>query len=415
METFAGRRIEAWRAQDFGDHWERLDTSPRYLREVREVLSAAQGILTSDIEYLFDTCIDFVTAKAALSTVSQLTYQALRGNQSSAETLVETGDLLDLFDRVRAAEGRLPDPHLGRRETAFETAQRALVRLGDAKSVRALIDRVLPTACELGFDRAILSKVHGGFWATQAMCIPEDSQWASEIVRVGQQPAQPLALGLYEYEIVRRQIPMIVSEVQTSEHVHRRIAEASLARSYVAVPIMPHGQVIGLLHGDCYFQRRHVDEFDRDVLAIFAMGFGYLLLRNRLCDQIQTLKVDLSRIGSNAWSDSGEALGSDSLLPSSAEKTSREPTARPFRHQDGRSEYSAEVSRYMLTRRELEVLKLIAAGETNAQIANRLIISEGTVKSHVKRVLRKLGAANRTEAVSIFLKRSADVLPTNSW
>jgi DNA-binding NarL/FixJ family response regulator len=57
-----------------------------------------------------------------------------------------------------------------------------------------------------------------------------------------------------------------------------------------------------------------------------------------------------------------------------------------------------------LTRREVEVLRLMAAGDTNARIATRLVISEGTVKSHVKHILRKLGAANRAEAVSHWLR-----------
>jgi len=45
--------------------------------------------------------------------------------------------------------------------------------------------------------------------------------------------------------------------------------------------------------------------------------------------------------------------------------------------------------------REGEVLELIAAGATNSAIAERLVIAEHTVKSHVKHILRKLGAANR--------------------
>lgn len=51
-----------------------------------------------------------------------------------------------------------------------------------------------------------------------------------------------------------------------------------------------------------------------------------------------------------------------------------------------------------LSRRELEVLELIARGSTNAQIAARFVISEETVKSHVKHIFQKLVVANRTEA-----------------
>ena len=52
-----------------------------------------------------------------------------------------------------------------------------------------------------------------------------------------------------------------------------------------------------------------------------------------------------------------------------------------------------------LTEREQEVLRGLAAGQTNKQIAEQMGISEGTVKVHVSNILAKLGAGNRTEAV----------------
>jgi DNA-binding CsgD family transcriptional regulator/tetratricopeptide (TPR) repeat protein len=54
-----------------------------------------------------------------------------------------------------------------------------------------------------------------------------------------------------------------------------------------------------------------------------------------------------------------------------------------------------------LTRRELEVLRLIAAGRTNREIAERLFVGQKTVATHVSNILSKLGAANRVEAVAI--------------
>ncbi len=58
-----------------------------------------------------------------------------------------------------------------------------------------------------------------------------------------------------------------------------------------------------------------------------------------------------------------------------------------------------------LTAREIEVLRLIAAGGANKLIANQLSITEETVKSHVGNILSKLGANDRTHAVTIGLKR----------
>jgi len=58
-----------------------------------------------------------------------------------------------------------------------------------------------------------------------------------------------------------------------------------------------------------------------------------------------------------------------------------------------------------LTARELDILKLIAKGNANKEVAAQLSIAEDTVKSHVGNILEKLGANDRTHAVTIGLKR----------
>jgi DNA-binding NarL/FixJ family response regulator len=62
-------------------------------------------------------------------------------------------------------------------------------------------------------------------------------------------------------------------------------------------------------------------------------------------------------------------------------------------------------SKIDISDREKEVLNLLAQGKTNAQIAEELVISPNTVKTHVKNTLKKLGASNRAEAVSIALQK----------
>lgn len=72
-------------------------------------------------------------------------------------------------------------------------------------------------------------------------------------------------------------------------------------------------------------------------------------------------------------------------------------------------EVAAHLAEHMgeetLTARELEVLQQIAGGNRNRDIAERLFISEETVKVHIKHVMEKLDARDRTEAVAIALRR----------
>jgi len=69
------------------------------------------------------------------------------------------------------------------------------------------------------------------------------------------------------------------------------------------------------------------------------------------------------------------------------------------------TEIAEHVADDELTDRELEVLRRVAAGKSNKLIAAELDISEGTVKTHMKSILPKLAAADRTHAVMIALKR----------
>jgi DNA-binding NarL/FixJ family response regulator len=73
------------------------------------------------------------------------------------------------------------------------------------------------------------------------------------------------------------------------------------------------------------------------------------------------------------------------------------------------SEIAAQIAEHVaddaLSDREIEVLRCVAAGKSNKLIAVELAISEGTVKSHMKSILPKLEASDRTHAVMIALRR----------
>ena len=79
------------------------------------------------------------------------------------------------------------------------------------------------------------------------------------------------------------------------------------------------------------------------------------------------------------------------------------PAAGPFRRNDARL---AELG---ITPRELEILEAMAAGLSNREIAERLFVSENTVKTHAARVFDKLSAKRRTQAVQ--LAKEAGLIP----
>jgi DNA-binding CsgD family transcriptional regulator len=166
--------------------------------------------------------------------------------------------------------------------------------------------------------------------------------------------------------------------------------------------------VVGLLHADCYFQRRNVDDFDRDVLSTFATGYGYALHRTMLQARLAALRESVGRL-------TGELTATVDAAVTACEHDDHGPDVcllapHDVAHRGGGGQgLGPSRSRPVhqrgpaLSPRELDVLHLMAAGDTNIRIATRLVLSEGTVKTHVRNILRKLGAANRAEAVTRWL------------
>jgi DNA-binding NarL/FixJ family response regulator len=88
--------------------------------------------------------------------------------------------------------------------------------------------------------------------------------------------------------------------------------------------------------------------------------------------------------------------GGDALLAPSVTRRLLERFATTLPPGDGPGDALAE-----LTSRETEVLRLLAGGMSNAEIASELVVSEATVKTHISSVLRKLGLRDRVQAVIV--------------
>jgi DNA-binding NarL/FixJ family response regulator len=119
-----------------------------------------------------------------------------------------------------------------------------------------------------------------------------------------------------------------------------------------------------------------LDEYVYEALRAGASGF---LLKDAPPEQLLAAIAIVAR---------GDALLAPSVTRRVIEEFARRPRVRPGG--DGLEE---------LTPRELEVLRLLARGLSNAEIAATLVVSEATVKTHVAHVLTKLGLRDRVQAV----------------
>jgi DNA-binding NarL/FixJ family response regulator len=129
------------------------------------------------------------------------------------------------------------------------------------------------------------------------------------------------------------------------------------------------------------------------VLAAFAAGADSYCMKDASIDKLaQALQVTA---GGNAWIDPAIARVVLHQTQKSYVSTQQSPEAATI--SINRLSDEDFIPAYPLTERELEVLKLIVDGCSNAQIAEKLYITVGTVKTHVRNILNKLCADDRTQ------------------
>jgi DNA-binding NarL/FixJ family response regulator len=137
---------------------------------------------------------------------------------------------------------------------------------------------------------------------------------------------------------------------------------------------------------------------NNDALRAMLFGIPTLLLAAKINPSV---KQRAARFG--IYSALPMEITAEQLLAAIAATASGLTVALPQQPPDELAE-GPSLSEH-LTMRETEVLRLMAGGQSNRQIAARLGISEHTAKFHVSSVLAKLGAASRTEAVTIGITR----------
>jgi DNA-binding CsgD family transcriptional regulator len=257
-----------------------------------------------------------------------------------------------------------------------------LRRCRDAEELAARACLLALSCC--GADRAALGRVRDGVWSPWRHAATGDA--ATPLV-----PRVPTALEELptERDVVRDGRPAVRGPAATLRR--RAGAPATGSEVVVVAGVRSGGRVVGLLHVAA------ADGSDPAIVGAFADAlssmFALLDARDRARGQ--------ARVFAALGRDVGRLLEDDpiELVPGLGSAEGAGPATA--------IDAEAGAAHDGLTPRQREVLELLLAGLSNAQIAERLVLAVPTVKSHVRAVLRAVGAVNRSEAVARFARDGA--------
>lgn len=257
---------------------------------------------------------------------------------------------------------------------AVERLARAVAvmrRAGTSEEVLASVPRAV---IELGFERVMLSLVDEEYWRPQAVEITADTSWSSRVLDTALEMPQPIELTAPERRVITGARPVIVPPPRDVHPWSKKTWDYRRPRAitaYIASPIVSNGRVIGLVHADRGTSCQSVGGNHASLLWSFCSVIELALAATSAQERVVQMRGHLTQ-----------------MLDLSVAEASMPPTRRT----------QAAATGAGLTDRERHILELVSRGLSNGQIAEQLVISEDTVKAHVKHVLAKTQSPNRTAA-----------------
>ena len=161
---------------------------------------------------------------------------------------------------------------------------------------------------------------------------------------------------------------------------------------YLVAPIIAESRVVALLH----VSRRSeggVSVRDLDVLDTFASAYSLLHERMLNTERVQQQRTSIAHAAARLTEAADRIAAAAISLDVEYDNRVEVPTIAPD------SGLAATLSD-----RERQVFERLVLGASNAEIADELVITVETVKTHVKRILRKIGAINRSEAIALYME-----------
>lgn len=334
---------------------------PRPVTTLAEAVAMSEQTTTAALSAEPAGSADASTARARLITAS------LRAQSEACELLLRT------------------------RSRHIAAITRSITRMRAVSSVEALIRQTCSELTgPLEFRCAVYSIIDcGGYSVRHVRRADQSGQQSNSAMQ--QMPSE-------EWRCVEERRPIVVDG--TMPTCSGSMAMVLGATSYVVAPVIIGSEVTALIHAARELPWT-VDAADAKLLDIIASAFGVVYEREVRTDRLRRQQQAIYTAARQLVADTemfADAEFDLDIGSAPAPQTAPQTPVRP-RLQE------------LLTPREAEVLTLIVAGASNNEIANQLVITVETVKSHVKRVLRKLGAVNRAEAISLYLDDNQGPLP----
>jgi DNA-binding CsgD family transcriptional regulator/GAF domain-containing protein len=317
--------------------------------------------------------------------------QRLTLSPDSTDESAATAELLILILRLQC---ELLDRDLSRRVRCMTEIRNALGQLRGLSPREMIHAAPVVLSREFGFARTMISIVRGSVWLPQHLHIenegadPQSRPFREYVTGAHIQ----LADAPLETELIRKRCGALVPSPKEDKRTFKEFVDVSGCFGYIAAPIIIQGRAVGMLHADRpepdgIVTTDHLDQLEAFAECL-AVAFESAVLEEKAAQQ----RVAVGNLCAHVEELIGRSAGS-AWWPLSG--------ATPGQRHDAyyRSDQHGLPS---LTAREREIMSYVATGATNCQIARCLVISEGTVKSHLKHIARKLNTSSRAAAVAVF-------------
>jgi DNA-binding CsgD family transcriptional regulator/GAF domain-containing protein len=353
----------------------------------------ADAVMGAAADHLALSLSDLPTSvEGRLDDLRQRLERRIAQSSESTRDSRATAELLISILRVQCEE---LDAHLSRRMRCLTEIRNALGELRGLSPREMIHSAPVVLSREFGFARTMISIVRGSVWLPQHLYIEDegaDPYSRSFLDYVHSGAHIQLADAPLETELIRKRCGAFVPSPSDDKRTFKEIVKVSGCFGYIAAPITVGGRAIGMLHADRPGRDGVVTMDHLDQLEAFAeclaVAFESAVLEEKAAQQ----HVEVENLCSNV----------DEQLRRSARPALWSMSgATPGQRHDAqcRGDQAAVPS---LTAREREIMSYVATGATNGQIARCLVISEGTVKSHLKHIARKLNTSSRAAAVAVF-------------